>query len=165
MVSKSFSSSLSLLLSSLLGLDDGVLDPVLEVSVQFLCCELLPGLLELQATEGPNHGDLFLDLEVGPKCLERNSDRSAQVLVNLLFGQLEEVHSCLRLEVDVGRYKNATGLNTLGSVGSAHHLLDHARFELGPLVEDGDVGLARELDVETSGELLSHDEHAPVVSV
>ena len=152
-------------MSSLLGLNDAVLEPVLEVAVQFLGVELLPGLLKLRATEGPNHGDPFCDLEVGPKGLDRNSEGRAQVCVNLLFGQLEEVHSCLVLEVDFGRYKNATGLDSLGSVGSAHHLLEHARLELGPFVEDGDVGLAREPDVEASGELLSHDEHALVVSV
>ena len=161
----SFSSSLSLLLSSPLGQDDGVLDPVLEVSLQFLRVELLPVLLKLLATKGVNHGDLLLGCEVWPKGLKRNSKVCAHVVVELLLGQLEELHCRFALEVDVGRYKNATGLNTLGSVGSAHHLLDHARLELGPLVEDGDVGLARELDVETSGELLFHDEHAPVVSV
>ena len=122
--------------------------------------ELNPFQLVPLTTEVGHCRSLVLNTPVLPECHDRTSNLCTDVVAGLFLSLSEVFDRCFWVDADSRRYKNAALLNSLGSVGSAHHLLQCARFEVGPLVEDDDVGFTCEPDVETSGKLLFHDEHA-----
>ena len=118
----------------------GYLELVFDELGEAQLAELCPFHLVLLTTEeGHDCSSVFL-LKMCPEGHDRTSELGSHVCTGLLLACSEEFDPRFLFKDDRVRDKNATGLDSLGSVGSAHHLLEHARLELGPFVENDDVG-------------------------